>query len=180
MMEPETPAASPPPANGVTFTVRAIGVAHTPLRRGTRIPRALRPIGRGIVEIFLPFVYVIEGLEVGCRAWLLTYCAGDNTEAPTNAGGIDRSTSEESIPASIHRFHPIGMNLVTLLGIEGRRLWVEGLEAEDGSPVLDIQRPKEDHRFDRPQHPCQGLEDDFRAHEIPRPQTVHGCVQRFL
>jgi len=171
-MEPGTPAASPPPANGVTFAVRAIGVAHTPLRRGTRIPKALRPIGKGIVEIFLPFVQVLDGLEVGCKAWLLTYCAGAKAEASTSAGGTDRGTSDEFIPASPHRLHSIGINPVTLLGIEGSRLWVEGLEAEDGSPVLDLQRMPEDHRFDRPQRTGQGPPGESQDHDISRPQLT--------
>lgn len=38
-----------------------------------------------------------------------------------------------------HRPNPIGVTTVRLLGIEGNLLRVQGLDAIDGSPVLDIK-----------------------------------------
>jgi tRNA-Thr(GGU) m(6)t(6)A37 methyltransferase TsaA len=42
---------------------------------------------------------------------------------------------------SPHRPNPIGLTLCELLSIEGNRLTVRGLDALDGSPVLDIKGP---------------------------------------
>lgn len=38
-----------------------------------------------------------------------------------------------------HRPNPIGLTVVKLLRHRGRRLWVQGLDAWDGSPILDIK-----------------------------------------
>jgi tRNA-Thr(GGU) m(6)t(6)A37 methyltransferase TsaA len=38
-----------------------------------------------------------------------------------------------------HRPNPIGLTVVKLLRRRGRRLWVEGLDAWDGTPILDIK-----------------------------------------
>ena len=53
----------------------------------------------------------------------------------------DRSRPEEGVFAtrSPHRPNPIGLHPVEILAIDGRRLHVRGLEALDGTPVLDIK-----------------------------------------
>jgi len=38
-----------------------------------------------------------------------------------------------------HRPNPIGLTVVRLLKRRGRTLWVEGLDAWDGTPVLDLK-----------------------------------------
>lgn len=38
-----------------------------------------------------------------------------------------------------HRPNPIGMTVVKLLKRRGRQLWVEGLDAWDNTPILDIK-----------------------------------------
>jgi len=38
-----------------------------------------------------------------------------------------------------HRPNPIGITAVRLIGVEGRVLSVRGLDAIDGTPVLDIK-----------------------------------------
>jgi tRNA (Thr-GGU) A37 N-methylase len=44
------------------------------------------------------------------------------------------------------RPNPIGLSLVKLLRIEGRRLIVHGLDCFDGTPVLDIKAYGDDYR----------------------------------
>ena len=46
-----------------------------------------------------------------------------------------------------HRPNPIGVTSVRLLGVEGATLKVQGLDAIDGTPVLDIKPYF--HRYDR-------------------------------
>jgi tRNA-Thr(GGU) m(6)t(6)A37 methyltransferase TsaA len=38
-----------------------------------------------------------------------------------------------------HRPNPIGLTVVKLLRRRGRRLWVQGLDAWEGTPILDIK-----------------------------------------
>jgi tRNA-Thr(GGU) m(6)t(6)A37 methyltransferase TsaA len=40
---------------------------------------------------------------------------------------------------SPHRPNPIGLNVVKLMKIEGCRLYVQGLDCLDGTPVIDIK-----------------------------------------
>jgi tRNA-Thr(GGU) m(6)t(6)A37 methyltransferase TsaA len=49
---------------------------------------------------------------------------------------------------SPHRPNPIGITVVELLGLEGSRITVTGLDALDGTPILDI-KPYMEH-FDSP------------------------------
>ena len=37
------------------------------------------------------------------------------------------------------RPNPLGLTVVSLLGVEGNVLYVQGLDALDGTPVLDIK-----------------------------------------
>ncbi|MBI4330531.1 MAG: tRNA (N6-threonylcarbamoyladenosine(37)-N6)-methyltransferase TrmO [Chloroflexi bacterium] len=56
---------------------------------------------------------------------------------------------------SSRRPNPIGMSTVKLLGVENGRVRVQGLDAIDGTPVLDL-RPyvAEYYRVDRPAEPA--------------------------
>ena len=62
----------------------------------------------------------------------------------------DRSKTVRGVLAtrSPCRPNPIGMTVVEILGIEGTKISVTGLDALDGSPLLDI-KPYEEH-FDSP------------------------------
>jgi tRNA (Thr-GGU) A37 N-methylase len=46
------------------------------------------------------------------------------------------------------RPNPIGLTLVRLIRLEGRRLVVKGLDYFDGTPVLDIKGYRQDYRAD--------------------------------
>ena len=43
------------------------------------------------------------------------------------------------------RPNPIGLHRVTVLAVDGPRLRVSGLEALDGTPILDVKPPLGDH-----------------------------------
>ena len=43
------------------------------------------------------------------------------------------------------RPNPIGLHRVTVLAVDGLRLRVSGLEALDGTPILDVKPPLGDH-----------------------------------
>lgn len=47
------------------------------------------------------------------------------------------------------RPNPIGLSLVTLVKIEGNRLFVRGLDLFDGTPVLDIKPYRDDYRAEK-------------------------------
>ncbi len=53
----------------------------------------------------------------------------------------DTSRSKEGVfsTRSPHRPNPIGLHRVTIIAIDGARLQVSGLEALDGTPIIDLK-----------------------------------------
>jgi len=77
---------------------------------------------------------------------------------------------DESIPKrgvlatrSPRRPNPIGLTVVQVLSIEGNQIAVTGLDALDGSPILDV-KPYEEH-FDSPAGAEMERDPDYRPRE---------------
>ena len=98
-------------------------------------------------EKYLP---ALEGLE-RCTYLLIVYHIDRSPgyRAKVHPMG-DLSRPERGVLAtrSPCRPNPIGVTVVQILGIEGTKISVTGLDALDGSPLLDI-KPYEEH-FDSP------------------------------
>jgi len=43
------------------------------------------------------------------------------------------------VTRSQHRPNPLGVHVVTILGVDDLRMRVQGLEAVDGTPIVDIK-----------------------------------------
>lgn len=72
---------------------------------------------------------------------------------------------------SPHRPNPIGLTLVKLLSRRGRTLTVRGLDAYDGTPVLDIKPYDEEDSTRRPRVPRWWRElkrESKRKHRVAR------------
>lgn len=123
--------------------VRPIGQVHSRLRRCADAPKQGHegaPDAR--VEVFPGFVAGLDGLRVGSYIVLLTWLhraqrtllqvhPRDDARRPLKGVFATRSAD---------RPNPIGLHRVRLLGIHRRRwLDVAGLEAIDGTPVIDIK-----------------------------------------
>jgi len=120
----------------------------------------LRPIGRvvdgpafppepgweerdAVVEIDPAWVDALDGLDGFSHVWLLWWL--DAHPAPPE----DLRTHPENrmeaplvglfATRSPHRPNPIAMTAVRLLELDGRRLRVRGLDARQGTPILDIK-----------------------------------------
>lgn len=128
---------------GVAFSLKPKGMVHSPIHRGVRISKAMREQGKGVLEIFPQFIQGMAGLTVGCQAWLLTYRASVDPGGSPTTDREPPSIRDVLADPALRVVHSIGIDQVTILGIEGLMLQVEGLEAEDGSPVLDIQPVKD-------------------------------------
>ncbi len=74
------------------------------------------------------------------------------TQTPPHRG---RNLGVFSICSPI-RPNPIGMSVLEVLGIEGNRILVKGLDMEDGTPILDIKPHVED------KHSCPSFEGRHR------------------
>ncbi len=83
----------------------------------------------------------LQGLEIGQQIVVVFHChLADGYELTQHPQG-DRSRPRRGVFAlrSPRRPNPIGITVVELVGMEGNVLQVRGLDAINGTPVLDIK-----------------------------------------
>jgi tRNA-Thr(GGU) m(6)t(6)A37 methyltransferase TsaA len=74
-------------------------------------------------------IVVITWLHLADRSVLRVHPRGDTSRAMR---GVFATRSQ-------HRPNPLGIHSATILAVDGLRLHVQGLEAVDGTPVIDIK-----------------------------------------
>lgn len=114
----------------------------------------------GELEIFPEFEPALNGLEGFSHIFSIFYF---HKLRPEQIGPLQvkpkrllkRGFTLEELPLlgvfaldSPSRPNPIGLTLVRLLRREGRRLFVKGLDAFDGTPILDLKGYRPDYRTD--------------------------------
>ena len=101
------------------------------------------------IFIYPKYAAGIDGLDAYKRLFILYWLhEGDNPERRSTLRVVPRrhgATEERGVFAthSPNRPNPIGLTIVDLLNIEGTKLLVHGLDAFEGSPIIDIK--PEDH-----------------------------------
>ena len=124
------------------FDVVAIGRVESKLADLAAAPR--QP-DEGAPPAWLAFEpAVLEGLadlHVGDEVLLLTWLDSARRDVLTVHPRGDQSRAPEGVfsTRSPHRPNPIGLHHVEIVGIEGTRIRVRGLEAIDGTPILDLK-----------------------------------------
>jgi tRNA-Thr(GGU) m(6)t(6)A37 methyltransferase TsaA len=112
----------------------------------------------GELEVFPEFAAALEGIDGYSHLFVLCYF---HKPRPEQIGPLQvqprrllrRGFKAEELPMlgvlaldSPTRPNPIGLTLVRLVGREGRRLRVTGLDCFDGTPILDIKGYRPDYR----------------------------------
>lgn len=128
--------APPPNDAGLVF----IGRIHTPWTSRLMTPRQGRldgPVCR--IEIFEPWVPALRGIEQYERLevlyWLHLSRRDLILQSPKSDGAV-RGTFSLRSPV---RPNPIGTSMVKLVGIEGAKVMVQGLDCLDGTPLVDLK-----------------------------------------
>lgn len=121
--------------------LRPIGIIHSPYKnpRGTPIQPVFADKVRGEVEVFDEFADALDDLDGFERVWLIFWL---HRAGPHRLKVVPyRDTVERGLFATRApiRPNPIGLSLVRLVGREGNRLQIEGLDILDGTPLLDIK-----------------------------------------
>ena len=103
-----------------------------------------RPIGRvenGVIRLHRRWAAGLDGIDGFSH--LIVLCWLDQARRPElklHPKGIRRIPPLGFLATRTpHRANPIGMTVVKLLKRRGNRLWVKGLDAWTGTPVLDIK-----------------------------------------
>jgi len=122
--------------------------SHETLRHGSAVSK---------IVIDSRFAKGLEGLEdfshVYVLFWLHDVPEWSNRLKVHPRGRVDIEKVGVFATRSPHRPNPIGLTLVKLLSRRGRTLSVKGLDAYDGTPVLDIKPHDRRDRTPRPRVP---------------------------
>lgn len=120
---------------GVAPTLWQVGVAHTPYETPADAPhQGFADDADGEIEIFDAYADALTGLADAVRVTVVYWAhLADRTAevAPDGHGPFARR--------SPNRPNPLSVCVCTLYGVDGQTLRVGGLDAVDGSPVLDVK-----------------------------------------
>jgi tRNA-Thr(GGU) m(6)t(6)A37 methyltransferase TsaA len=122
-----------------------IGIIRTPYHDRYAAPRQpgadeRNAEGTIILDKGKNFEQALEGLEGIEKIWVIYHFDRNKNWKPkvlTPRGG--RTKQGVFATRSPHRPNPIGLSLLTLLEVKGRRLTVGDVDILDGTPVLDIK-----------------------------------------
>ncbi len=126
-----------------TFDIRPIGRVHSELTQRSGAPRQGwegAPDTR--VEIFKDFSEALDGIRSGQEIWIFTWLHQSRREVLKVHPRGDTRNAIMGVFAtrSPDRPNPIGLHRVRVLSVrDGGWLEVRGLEAIDGTPVVDIK-----------------------------------------
>lgn len=119
-----------------------IGVICSPLRAAGEAPKQGREAdieGRLIIDE--QYRQALDGMRPGQRIVILYWLhLANRTRLQVHPRG-DRSRPLQGVfvTRSPHRPNPIAMSVVEVLQVDGTTLTVRGLDALDGTPLLDIK-----------------------------------------
>lgn len=127
--------------NNASWTVRPIGVIHTPFleTKGTPIQPAFSDGALGHIEIFPAFVDGLHDLIEFKRIWLIF---GLDRSGPPRMKVIPfMDTSERGLFATRSPCRPnaLGLSCVRLLDVQENRLSIQDVDMLDNTPLFDIK-----------------------------------------
>ena len=118
---------------------RTIGIIETPENKSLAADKTVS--NESLVVLDPPLAKGLKGLKPGQRIQVIFHFhLADGFELCQHPRG-NRYRSKRGVFAlrSPRRPNPIGLSEVDLVGIRGNVLYVKGLDAIDGTPVLDIK-----------------------------------------
>src|SRR5437899_152737 len=131
------------------WTVRAIGFVRSPFSEAHQVPRGLgaKHKEEGLLEILPEFeagLKDIEGFSHLYVLWVFDRSQGydqgcDQRYELVGTPPCDTRPHGVFATRSPRRPSPIGLTVVRLLGRDGNRLRVRGVDMLEGTPILDIK-----------------------------------------
>ncbi len=125
----------------MAFEYQPIGQFRTKLTPASGAPRqgALQPENKGVIELQNHYLEALEGLEKNEYLIVLYHLhLSGSWHSSVRPPGSSRSFGLFAT-RSPNRPNPIGFAVVKLDRLEGTTLYVSGVDAFDGTPVLDIK-----------------------------------------
>jgi tRNA-Thr(GGU) m(6)t(6)A37 methyltransferase TsaA len=128
--------------SGESFEVNAIGTVESRLKE---LEEAPKQGDEGAPDAWLRFEPQVraglDGLQPGDEVVLLTWLDRASRDVLRVYPRGDASRGEQGVFAtrSPDRPNPIGLHRVEILAVDGLRVRVSGLEAVDGTPIVDVK-----------------------------------------
>jgi tRNA-Thr(GGU) m(6)t(6)A37 methyltransferase TsaA len=127
----------------MTFTLKPVGFIRGPHSDTASIPRGLgaKHEAEGVVEVLPELERGLQDIEGFSHLYLIWVFDRDDEAGDTLTAHppSDRRPHGVFATRSPHRPNPLGLTVVELLGREGNRLRVRGVDMLDGTPVVDIK-----------------------------------------
>ena len=124
------------------FTIRPIGCVESPLVSTADAPRQGDEGAPDAYLVLDPDLQAgLDGIAVGDELIVLSWLHEADRSSLTVHPRGDLKRPEQGVfgTRAPSRPNPIGLHRVRLLGIDGPRLHVSGLEAIDGTPIVDLK-----------------------------------------
>jgi len=123
------------------YSMRAIGFVKSPYKETRDVPRGLGAThdAEGVLEIAAEFekgLTDIEGFSHLFVVWMFDRSQGFELMGTTPSDNREHGVFATRSP---YRPNPIGLTVVELLGRDGPRLHVRGIDMLEGTPTLDIK-----------------------------------------
>jgi tRNA-Thr(GGU) m(6)t(6)A37 methyltransferase TsaA len=125
--------------------LQPIGIIRTPFTDRVDAPRQPDHAGGGssgkiILEPGQNFEQALEDLDGFEKIWLIyQFDRNTNWKPKVLPPRGDRTKRGVFATRSPHRPNPIGLSLVTLLEVDGRNIYVDGVDILDKTPIFDIK-----------------------------------------
>ncbi|NLZ38693.1 MAG: tRNA (N6-threonylcarbamoyladenosine(37)-N6)-methyltransferase TrmO [Firmicutes bacterium] len=120
--------------------LKPIGIIHSPYKDKKDAPRQGRLSDKlAVIEVFDEYVPGLKYVEKLANLFVLYW--GDRADRTVLQSTTPFSSEETGVfsSRSPNRPNPIALCVVDLISVEGNKLTVRGLDALDGSPLLDIK-----------------------------------------
>jgi tRNA-Thr(GGU) m(6)t(6)A37 methyltransferase TsaA len=123
------------------ISMRPVGFVRSPYHETTQIPKGpgAEHTAEGVLEIgpeFAPGLLDIEGFSHLYVIWAFHRSSGYELEGVPPSDDRPHGVFATRSP---RRPNPIGLTVVELLGRDGVRLRVRGIDMLDGTPILDLK-----------------------------------------
>ncbi len=128
--------------SGESCSLRPVGVVRSQVKEPADAPRQGRDAGLVVrVEIFPEFLPALEGLVPGQRVVMVCWFHRADREALRVRPRGDLSLPVTGVfnTRSPNRPNPLALHTAEILAIDGGTLTLKGVDAVDGTPVLDIR-----------------------------------------
>lgn len=122
--------------------ITPIGVMHCRLRAPGDAPKSYNESAEtGIIEIFPQYLEAMTGIEVGQTLVVLFWLHEARRDHLKVYPRRDRSRGLRGVFAtrSPVRPNPIAISELAVLGVQGNRIEVSGVDVIDTTPILDIK-----------------------------------------